>query len=68
LAELFNLLINPLERDFALRWHRDDVRENPTADEEVAAQTLALPRLVSARFGFAHGGSFMSPPWLSVSS
>ncbi|KAF8141602.1 hypothetical protein EV363DRAFT_1308550, partial [Boletus edulis] len=24
--ELFNLLINPLNHDFALRWHRDDVR------------------------------------------
>jgi hypothetical protein len=69
LAELFNPLINPLGHDFALRWHRDDVRENPTADlEEVAAQTLALPRLVSARFGSAHGGSLMSPPRLSVSS
>jgi hypothetical protein len=40
LAELFNLLINPLEHDFALRWHRDDVRENATADEEVAALGL----------------------------
>lgn len=35
--ELFNLLINPLEHDFALRWHRDDVRENATAEEEVVA-------------------------------
>ncbi|KAI9459012.1 hypothetical protein HD554DRAFT_2207045 [Boletus coccyginus] len=32
--ELFNLLINPLNHDFALRWHRDDVRENATAEEE----------------------------------
>lgn len=40
LAELFNLLINPLEHDFALRWHRDDVRENATAEEEVAALGL----------------------------
>jgi hypothetical protein len=39
-AELFNLLINPLEHDFALRWHRDDVRENATAEEEVAALGL----------------------------
>lgn len=36
-AELFNLLINPLEHDFALRWHRDDVRENATAEEEIVA-------------------------------
>jgi len=35
--ELFNLLINPLEHDFALRWHRDDVRENATAEEEIRA-------------------------------
>ncbi|KAG1726031.1 uncharacterized protein EDB91DRAFT_1254544 [Suillus paluster] len=38
--ELFNLLINPLEHDFALRWDRDDVRENATAEEEVAALGL----------------------------
>ena len=36
-AELFNLLINPAEHDFALRWHRDDVRETATAEEEVEA-------------------------------
>ncbi|EJD36899.1 hypothetical protein AURDEDRAFT_116990 [Auricularia subglabra TFB-10046 SS5] len=35
--ELFNLLINPAEHDFALRWHRDDVRENATAEEELQA-------------------------------
>ncbi|KAG8215776.1 hypothetical protein J3R82DRAFT_7680 [Butyriboletus roseoflavus] len=35
--ELFNLLINPLDHDFALRWHRDDVRENATAEEELKA-------------------------------
>jgi len=32
--ELFNLLVNPSKRDFALRWHRDDVRETATAEEE----------------------------------
>ncbi|KAF8130656.1 hypothetical protein EV363DRAFT_1332779 [Boletus edulis] len=32
--ELCNLLINPLNHDFALRWHRDDVRENTTPEEE----------------------------------
>ncbi|KAI6008728.1 hypothetical protein F5J12DRAFT_49901 [Pisolithus orientalis] len=37
--ELFNLLINPLNHHFALRWHRDDVKEDATADEE--AQALA---------------------------
>ncbi|EPQ53304.1 hypothetical protein GLOTRDRAFT_79428 [Gloeophyllum trabeum ATCC 11539] len=32
--ELFNMLINPTEHDFALRWHRDDVKENATEEEE----------------------------------
>ncbi|TDL16307.1 hypothetical protein BD410DRAFT_795511 [Rickenella mellea] len=32
--ELFNLLINPSEHAFALRWHRDDVKESATEDEE----------------------------------
>ncbi|KAF7305826.1 Zn(2)-C6 fungal-type domain-containing protein [Mycena chlorophos] len=32
--ELFNLLINPLGHDFALRWHRDDIPNDATSDEE----------------------------------
>ncbi|KAF8530103.1 hypothetical protein BU17DRAFT_36078 [Hysterangium stoloniferum] len=32
--ELFNLLINPDSHDFALRWHRDDIRETATEEEE----------------------------------
>jgi hypothetical protein len=40
LSELFNLLINPTKHEFALRWHRDDVRE--TADEEEEIKALAL--------------------------
>jgi len=35
--ELFNLLINPVSHDFALRWHRDDVKENATEAEELEA-------------------------------
>ncbi|KAJ3715302.1 hypothetical protein DFJ43DRAFT_1213149 [Lentinula guzmanii] len=35
--ELFNLLINPLEHSFALRWHRDDVKENALSEEEQTA-------------------------------
>ncbi|KAH7916096.1 hypothetical protein BJ138DRAFT_1140184 [Hygrophoropsis aurantiaca] len=35
--ELFNLLINPESHDFALRWHRDDVREDATEEEERTA-------------------------------
>jgi len=35
--ELFNMLINPEAHDFALRWHRDDVRENAAEEEEQAA-------------------------------
>ncbi|KAK1765418.1 phytanoyl-CoA dioxygenase [Phialemonium atrogriseum] len=33
--ELCNLLVRP-DRDFELRWHRDDVPDSATADEEVA--------------------------------
>jgi len=36
-SELFNLLINPEAHDFALRWHRDDVREKATEEEERVA-------------------------------
>jgi len=32
--ELFNLLINPVSHDFALCWHRDDVKETATEAEE----------------------------------
>lgn len=35
--ELFNLLINPLSHDFALRWHRDDIKEDATEEEEQEA-------------------------------
>ncbi|KZP16317.1 hypothetical protein FIBSPDRAFT_794588 [Athelia psychrophila] len=35
--ELFNLLINPLSHDFALRWHRDDVPGKATEEEEIQA-------------------------------
>lgn len=38
--ELFNLLINPESHEFALRWHRDDVRETASEDEE--RQALAV--------------------------
>lgn len=32
--ELFNLLVRP-DRDFELRWHRDDISTDATAEEEV---------------------------------
>ncbi|KAF7986725.1 hypothetical protein HWV62_20276 [Athelia sp. TMB] len=35
--ELFNLLINPLSHDFALRWHRDDVPGTASEEEEIQA-------------------------------
>ncbi|KAI0791422.1 hypothetical protein C8Q75DRAFT_758101 [Abortiporus biennis] len=35
--ELFNMLINPESHDFALRWHRDDIRENASEQEERTA-------------------------------
>lgn len=37
LKELFNLLVNPLEKDYALSWHRDDVKANATPEEETEA-------------------------------
>jgi hypothetical protein len=33
-TELFNLLINPVAHNFALRWHRDDVKGDASAEEE----------------------------------
>ncbi|KAI0822153.1 hypothetical protein BC628DRAFT_1391219 [Trametes gibbosa] len=38
--ELFNMLINPTSNSFALRWHRDDVRETATEDEERIALSI----------------------------
>ena len=38
--ELFNLLINPVAHDFALRWHRDDVKNDATEEEESQALKL----------------------------
>ncbi|KAJ7467110.1 hypothetical protein FB451DRAFT_405897 [Mycena latifolia] len=35
--ELFNLLINPLHHNFALRWHRDDIGGDATEEEERSA-------------------------------
>lgn len=40
MIELFNLLINPESHEFALRWHRDDVREKASEEEEVRALGL----------------------------
>lgn len=40
ILELFNLLINPVAHDFALRWHRDDVNEKATSEEEQEALNL----------------------------
>ena len=36
-TELFNMLINPETHDFALRWHRDDIRETASEEEECNA-------------------------------
>lgn len=38
--ELFNMLVRP-EKDFELRWHRDDIPANATAEEEM--QRLGEP-------------------------
>ncbi|KAJ3243805.1 hypothetical protein HDU78_011790 [Chytriomyces hyalinus] len=39
--ELFNLLINPEHKDFCLEWHRDDVRPDVEAEEEM--ERLSIP-------------------------
>ncbi|KAI9344268.1 hypothetical protein BDR26DRAFT_917266 [Obelidium mucronatum] len=39
--ELFNMLINPEHKDFALEWHRDDVKPNVEAEEEI--ERLSIP-------------------------
>ena len=44
------MLINPETHAFALRWHRDDVREKATEDEE--RQALSI---------WHHGVRFLSP-------
>jgi Phytanoyl-CoA dioxygenase (PhyH) len=33
--ELFNLLVTPESRDFELRWHRDDIPDTASPDEEL---------------------------------
>ncbi|RMZ79126.1 hypothetical protein DV738_g3424, partial [Chaetothyriales sp. CBS 135597] len=41
--ELFNLLVAPETRDFELRWHRDDVSEKASAEEELAQLAAKSP-------------------------
>ncbi|KAJ5279158.1 hypothetical protein N7478_004530 [Penicillium angulare] len=41
--ELFNLLVAPETKDFELRWHRDDIPETATAEEEVAQLAAKSP-------------------------
>jgi len=36
-SELFNILVNPVRSEFALCWHRDDVKGSASEDEERAA-------------------------------
>lgn len=41
--ELFNLLVAPETKDFELRWHRDDISEHATAEEEIAQLAAKAP-------------------------
>ncbi|KAF9882931.1 hypothetical protein FE257_004866 [Aspergillus nanangensis] len=41
--ELFNLLVAPETKDFELRWHRDDIPETASADEEAAMLAAKSP-------------------------
>jgi ectoine hydroxylase-related dioxygenase (phytanoyl-CoA dioxygenase family) len=34
--ELFNILVNPLRKDYDLPWHRDDIKATASPDEELA--------------------------------
>lgn len=42
-SELFNILVNPVRSEFALCWHRDDIRGSASEDEEQAALTVRHP-------------------------
>ncbi|KAJ5328815.1 hypothetical protein MYU51_007921 [Penicillium brevicompactum] len=41
--ELFNLLVAPETKDFELRWHRDDISELATAEEEIEQLKAKAP-------------------------
>lgn len=41
--ELFNLLVAPETKDFELRWHRDDIPETATVDEELQQLAAKSP-------------------------
>ncbi|RMZ91427.1 hypothetical protein DV736_g1328, partial [Chaetothyriales sp. CBS 134916] len=41
--ELFNLLVAPETKDFELRWHRDDISEKATAEEELKQLAAKSP-------------------------
>lgn len=41
--ELFNLLVAPETKDFELRWHRDDIPETATAEEELQQLAAKSP-------------------------
>ena len=38
--ELFNVLVNPAHSDFALCWHRDDIKGTASEEEERAALSV----------------------------
>lgn len=39
-SELFNILVNPIRSEFALCWHRDDIKGSTSEHEELAALTV----------------------------
>ncbi|KAJ5371097.1 uncharacterized protein N7496_007189 [Penicillium cataractarum] len=41
--ELFNLLVAPETKDFELRWHRDDISEKASAEEELRQLAAKSP-------------------------
>ncbi|PWY89017.1 phytanoyl-CoA dioxygenase family protein [Aspergillus heteromorphus CBS 117.55] len=44
LMELFNLLVAPETKDFELRWHRDDIQETVTPEEELRLLQARSPQ------------------------
>jgi hypothetical protein len=38
--ELFNVLVNPVHSDFALCWHRDDIKGTASEEEECAGLSV----------------------------
>ncbi|KAK7001270.1 hypothetical protein R3P38DRAFT_3047917 [Favolaschia claudopus] len=59
--ELFNLLINPVSHNFALRWHRDDISGDATQEEEQRALDAWKPAIYDDACLYVVPGSHKIP-------